>query len=260
MKLLVSALLGIVYQAEALSAQGHPLFDDIPGYVLIHQEQKQDALNIPLNQTNTKTVKGLKTLLQYEYQSEKTEYSSASILNYYYNQIKNLQGKPLFKGKNFGAFSLVKKDKEFWIVVEAYEQGKKYSLVILEKTIAADVYPDLLTKFKKEGHIALYINFSPNSTQIPEEDKQKIGQMAQIIRTFPSLNFTIEGHTDNIGAADANKNLSLKRANALKRELIKLGVSPKRLTPVGVGQEKPIADNNTEDGREKNRRVELVKN
>jgi outer membrane protein OmpA-like peptidoglycan-associated protein len=73
------------------------------------------------------------------------------------------------------------------------------------------------------------------------------------------LRLAIEGHTDNAGSAAANKPLSQQRAQAVVTALTARGIAGARLTAAGFGSEKPIADNATEAGRAKNRRVELVK-
>ncbi len=74
------------------------------------------------------------------------------------------------------------------------------------------------------------------------------------------MEFVIEGHTDNVGAAEFNLELSRDRAQAVKTWLVdNAGVDPGRLTPVGHGLTRPIADNGTNEGRARNRRVELVK-
>ncbi len=73
------------------------------------------------------------------------------------------------------------------------------------------------------------------------------------------LRVSIEGHTDNVGDPAANKKLSSDRANAVMNALIAKGIDKSRLSSVGWGQEKPVADNGTDEGRAKNRRVEIVK-
>ena len=73
------------------------------------------------------------------------------------------------------------------------------------------------------------------------------------------LNISIEGHTDNVGTPAANKTLSENRARAVMQAVVAQGIAASRLRSAGHGQEKPIADNRSEDGRAKNRRVELVK-
>ncbi|MFY7651246.1 MAG: OmpA family protein, partial [Chitinophagaceae bacterium] len=68
---------------------------------------------------------------------------------------------------------------------------------------------------------------------------------------------TIEGHTDNVGRAASNKALSQKRADSIKKYIVEKGVSADRITAIGYGMEKPIAENTSLEGRSKNRRVEL---
>lgn len=75
----------------------------------------------------------------------------------------------------------------------------------------------------------------------------------------PDLKFCIEGHTDSDGADDGNQTLSEKRAEAVRKELIKLGIDSNRLTSKGWGETKPVADNNTAEGKAQNRRVEFIK-
>jgi len=70
---------------------------------------------------------------------------------------------------------------------------------------------------------------------------------------------SIEGHTDNVGQAAANKTLSEQRAKSVMAAVVKGGVAASRVSAVGWGQERPIADNRSEEGRAKNRRVEIVK-
>jgi OmpA-OmpF porin, OOP family len=79
------------------------------------------------------------------------------------------------------------------------------------------------------------------------------------MKEFPDKNITIEGHTDNIGTNEYNQKLSEKRAKSVRQYLIdKFGINGSRLTAVGYGEEKPIASNDTAEGRQTNRRVEAV--
>jgi outer membrane protein OmpA-like peptidoglycan-associated protein len=80
-----------------------------------------------------------------------------------------------------------------------------------------------------------------------------------MMKSNPDLKIGVEGHTDNVGSPASNKTLSEARAKSVVSALVAQGISADRLTPAGYGQDNPVADNNTEEGRAKNRRVELIK-
>jgi outer membrane protein OmpA-like peptidoglycan-associated protein len=86
-----------------------------------------------------------------------------------------------------------------------------------------------------------------------------VAEIAGMLKSAPALRIAIEGHTDNVGQAAANKSLSERRAKSVMEAIVAAGIDAKRLSAAGFGQEKPVADNRSEDGRAKNRRVELVK-
>lgn len=96
------------------------------------------------------------------------------------------------------------------------------------------------------------------ATLKPESDKE-IARIVALMIDDPSLSYEVQGHTDNTGSAASNLKLSQKRAQAVVDRMVKLGVPKDRLTAVGKGQEEPIADNDTEEGRAQNRRVVFVK-
>ncbi len=100
------------------------------------------------------------------------------------------------------------------------------------------------------------INFDTNSAKIKSEYMPKIEKFAKFMKEHPSYKAEIQGHTDSIGSDEYNNILSFKRAKSVYDMLIKFGVEADRLTYVGYGEEKPIASNDTESGRAKNRRVE----
>ncbi len=105
--------------------------------------------------------------------------------------------------------------------------------------------------------IVLNFHFEYNSVELDDETKTFLNDLATTLKTNENLNLSITGHTDNLGSAKFNQHLSLKRANAIKHFLIKRNIDPARLTTDGKGLAEPIADNETDTGRAKNRRVEL---
>lgn len=86
-----------------------------------------------------------------------------------------------------------------------------------------------------------------------------MAEVLTLLQQNPQLRLAVQGHTDNAGTAAHNQQLSTARAQAVVAELAKAGIAANRLQAAGFGQTKPLADNATEEGRAKNRRVELVK-
>lgn len=154
--------------------------------------------------------------------------------------------------------------KEWWIdvstgafplhgyVVVLEREGMKQSLGFLDAAAMKQA-------IDKDGRVALYINFDVDKAT-PRPDAQPIlAEIEKLLQADPALKLSIEGHTDNTGAPDHNQTLSAARARSVLGALVGLGIDPARLQSRGFGQDKPLADNASEDGRAKNRRVELVK-
>lgn len=110
------------------------------------------------------------------------------------------------------------------------------------------------------GRIALYgILFDFDKTEVKPESAPTIAQMAKLLKGEPGLKLMVVGHTDNAGGWDYNLNLSKRRAAAVVRVLVEQhGIESARLMPMGAGFMAPVASNRSEEGRAKNRRVELV--
>jgi len=103
----------------------------------------------------------------------------------------------------------------------------------------------------------LKINFDTNKADIKAEYNDEISKFVLFMNTFPAYKAEIGGHTDNVGDAAANKKLSSQRANSVKERFVKEGVTADRMTAVGYGEEKPVASNDTVEGRDENRRIEV---
>ena len=102
----------------------------------------------------------------------------------------------------------------------------------------------------------LVIHFDFDSAKIKKESLPVIDKFAEFLKKHTHYKVLIVGHTDSIGTKEYNKKLSLRRAQAVVKALVERGIDPKRLTAKGMGEEQPIADNSTEEGRALNRRVE----
>jgi outer membrane protein OmpA-like peptidoglycan-associated protein len=113
-----------------------------------------------------------------------------------------------------------------------------------------------LTETKIE--IQQKILFDPANSEVLPASFALLDEVAQVLKTHPTLRVRIEGHTDDQGATRMNRRLSEARAESVKRVLVTLGVAPSRLETRGFGPDRPLTSNSTAEGREKNRRVEFV--
>ena len=101
------------------------------------------------------------------------------------------------------------------------------------------------------------LTFETGKSILKPESAEQLGNIAQILKAFPTTKLKIGGYTDNTGKADANLKLSADRAKMVEAELVKLGVADDRLDAEGYGDQYPIADNTTEAGKAKNRRISV---
>jgi len=129
----------------------------------------------------------------------------------------------------------------------------KQDIVVNAEVISKDL--------KSTGHIALYgILFDTNKADIKSESAQAISEIAKLLQADPGLKLYVVGHTDSTGVLDHNVRLSQERAESVLQSLVRThGIAAARLRSFGAGPFAPLASNDSDDGRTKNRRVELVK-
>jgi outer membrane protein OmpA-like peptidoglycan-associated protein len=99
--------------------------------------------------------------------------------------------------------------------------------------------------------------FDTGNATLQPASQEQLGNIAAILKAYPNVKVKIGGYTDNTGDAGANQQLSQQRADTVMAQLVTLGVDPSRMTSQGYGQDNPVADNSTEQGRQQNRRIAL---
>ena len=141
-------------------------------------------------------------------------------------------------------------------VVDILESKERENKMV---TVNAD---EMAKSIDTAGRVALYgILFDFNKSDVKPESDATLQQIANLLKQSSGLKLLVVGHTDNVGTFSFNMDLSQRRAAAVVAALTtRFGVAPERLTSVGVSFASPVATNKTDDGRARNRRVELVEN
>ena len=155
-----------------------------------------------------------------------------------------------------------KGSKEVWVLIRSRLNG--YEQIVVEREVMKqDVTVDaaaMATSIADTGSVAIYgINFDTASSVIKPESEPAIDEIAKLLTNNPTLKVYIVGHTDMVGDAASNVRLLQARAQSVITALVsKHGIAAARLIAFGAGPYAPVATNLTDEGRAKNRRVELV--
>ena len=269
--LLLLLISNMTFSQDVEGSKEHPLFPNrMPNYLISDYKSNFDAVDFNLAVEGAKmiTKEGTKTSIQYNFNSESGQQkpSPLQILRNYENAAKKIGGTTVFlnSGEATGVFKILKNGKEVaWVKVECggNDSNDFYVLTVVElEDMKQEITSnDILNALNQDGRIALYINFETGKSDIKPESQKIIDQIAEMLKANPALKISVEGHTDNVGTPAANQTLSENRARAVMNATMAKGIDKSRLSAKGWGQGKPISDNNTEDGKAKNRRVEIVK-
>lgn len=253
-------------EPDADGCKDHPLFTRMKNYYISMCETKYDQALIMIEEEpdSPKNLKpeGDKTYLSYQYdETAGTAPSYLQIRRNYQNAAKVLKAKTLVDRDRYTAMQIDNKGSRIYVGLELFNDGRTFSLTILEqKAMEQEITAnDMLQALEKDGFMALYINFDTNEAIIKPESQSIIDQIVELMKSQPDLKLSIEGHTDSQGSPVNNKTLSLNRAKAVIKAVSEGGINASSMSSEGWGQERPVADNRTEEGRAKNRRVEIVK-
>ncbi|RYF82431.1 MAG: OmpA family protein [Comamonadaceae bacterium] len=274
---LIAAFMGALaappaaFAQDAKGCQDPALFAQrIPNYVIASCKRAQDADTFRWLGGKQEAM-GLRTELIYKVPNAADGATPKYITTNYANALKSIGGELLQDpARNSVGDRLTARVRVDGRLVWAHVSGTgrpvgghwaSYKLVVLQEDAAAQVVSAqrMLDALGQSGFIALYIPFDTAKSDIKPEAQSVVGEIAGLLRTQPALKVSIEGHTDNVGTPAANKALSESRARAVMQAVVAQGIAADRMRSTGHGQEKPVADNRSEEGRAKNRRVELVK-
>lgn len=272
--LAVAAAAPLPAQQDAEGCADHPFLSRMPNYYILECKSSDfDSYKFydPAFQGKKQTVvEGRKVYISYLVKQEysQTPSSTLQIIQNYQNALKSIGGSAyswtqIGGGELHGRYA--SQNREAWVRIYINRNGGGYTLTLVEKQeMAQDVEANakfLSDGIQTAGHVAVYgIHFDFNKADIKPESEAAMLEIAKILRENASMKLYVVGHTDNVGGLEYNLKLSQQRADAVVRELSgKYGVAADRLKAAGMGPLAPVASNDTEEGRTRNRRVELVK-
>ena len=258
-------------QAHKSDVKGrdHPLFTRMQGFSRAYYDEKAfDRYEFAIDATKKQAVEGHFYRIIFEQGKGDGPLPSAlQIVRNHQNAIKTVGGTILYEDLRSFTTSMrvTREGKNVWVELSATRNGGRYDLILVEEeAMEQEIVANAETWRKdlsSEGHVAVYgIYFDTDQAVIKPESGPALQEMAKLLAGDPKLSVFIVGHTDNTGTFEHNLKLSDARANAVAAALTTTHkIAAARLSASGVGPLAPVASNESEEGRAKNRRVELVK-
>ncbi len=265
--LLLSGVGVFAAQPDNPACKDHPLFPTrMPEYrIEVCKVEDFGVYEFTVAKGPKTPVEGKFTFITYAFTGQRaTEPSGLAVVRNYQNAIQKVGGtilqtlpQRLVSGK------IVKDGREVWAQIEK-GNGKIWLRVVEKKGMEQYIVADAAAfgnDIRATGHVAVYgIHFDTAKSTLKPESATAIAEIAKLLKGEPTLKLYVVGHTDNVGGLESNVRLSQERAEAVLQALVRdHGVAPARLRAFGCGLYAPVASNDNEEGRAKNRRVELVK-
>jgi len=253
--------------ADFKGCQDHPLFPTrMPDYRIGNcKVQDFGFYDFFVTKGPKISVEGKFTFIIYDFTGPRTnEPSGLAVVRNYENAIQQAGGTILQSVKDRWVNGKIVKDgQETWVQAEK-GNGQIWLTIVEKKEMEQHIMADataLGNDIRSKGHVAVYgILFDTGKSVIKPESAPAIAEIGKLLNADPGLKVYVVGHTDNVGSVESNLKLSQERAQAVLQSLVsEHGVAAARLRAYGCGQFAPVASNDSEDGRAKNRRVEIVK-
>lgn len=260
---LAFAGMGWAQKPDVKGSKDYPLLTRMPNYYIYeYAEHEFDEAQVYVEDKPV-SVEGRKYDIRYVLNDGIPEPSRLQVMRNYENALKQVGGVFVYRRSDGFHCKLERQGKRIWILLNAYHPDNYYLTIVEEQGMRQDVQAkatEWMADIGSTGHAAVYgIYFDVDKAVVKPESGPALQEIAALLQKNPKLNIHLVGHTDSTGLFDHNLKLSEARAAAVVNALVtQHGIAAARLKASGVGQLSPVASNRTEEGRAKNRRVELV--
>jgi len=252
-------------QTDVKGSKDHPLISRMPDYYISQYDVSEFAGFDP-TVIGGKEVHWEGKVYSYGYLRKEggRPISMLQIVRNHETAIKQAGGKVLGGDERRVAAEIRKGGALTGVYVEAFNDGMNYSLTIVEsQTMQQEVVADakaMRNDLAATGKTIVHgIYFDTASSTIKPESEPALVEMVKLLNGSPALKVYVVGHTDNVGSFESNLKLSSYRAASVVKAITTRGIAASRLKSAGVGPYSPVASNDTDGGKAKNRRVEFVK-
>ena len=276
--LLVSAQGDHAVAQQERQVDEHPVIKPFPGFVFDPGESEHKDFNVyefpvydpKADDTVDKKIKGEYWNLYYEcFDAEgniREDISQFEVAENFKRAALEKGGKILYDDAEDGEITFtipLESGNTLWGHLRVHWSAQYYITLVEEEAMVQKLTfgaEEIKRKLDEKGHVAIYgIHFDIDKADLKPEAADQLQEMVKLMLAYPDLRIEIEGHTDSTGTPEHNMNLSQRRADTVRNYLLLFGIDEARITTKGYGQTKPVASNDTDDGRALNRRVELVK-
>jgi outer membrane protein OmpA-like peptidoglycan-associated protein len=256
-------------QTDVDGSKDYPGISRMPGYYIAdYHETPFDSYNFTVTvggKEKEQAVEGRKYDFRYNLMENTPMPSALQIVRNYQNAARAVGGRVLLDTKEVTTIRLTKDGKEVWFDVHTSNEpsGMFITMVVEKQAMQQEVTIDaqaMARDLGETGRVAIYgILFDTGKSELKAESGPALIEIAKLLKESPTLKVYVVGHTDMTADLATNVKLSQARAQSVVNALItQHGIAGARLIPYGAGPYAPVASNKTEDGRAKNRRVELV--
>jgi len=253
---------------DAEGSKDPALFNRMPGFHIENYEEREfDRYDFPAG-PDEKTISEEGHFFSVEYYPNEGAKipSGLQIVRNFINAAKSVGGEVVYDwddGRKNVTLKIANDTARVLAVINANDDGGYYGIRMIEKQLMnQDVTANadsLAGSINATGKAAVYdIFFDTGKADLKPDSEPALAEIVKLLNNDANLKLYVVGHTDNVGQFDYNIKLSQQRAASVVQSLIGKGIVASRLTPFGAGPAAPVASNGSEEGKAKNRRVELV--